>query len=141
MTIEIETEALSTRTTPFARWQAGELSATAAAAAIVEELLIEIEPEEQALEVRKKARREELGILLLRVGEPLEVLGRVARWVEPTTGASASVTKLRALITELRDQGSPALDGIAARIEACITSSERRGYPLIEPLPRPRRAA
>ena len=96
-------------------------------------------PEEQALERRKKARREELGSLLIRVGEPLEVLGRVTRWVEPTTAESANVKKLRALIAELRDQGSPALDGISSRIEACITAGERRGYPLIEPSPRPRR--
>src|SRR5690606_16349033 len=118
---------------------AGELNAQAAARAIAEELISEIEPAEQALEARKKVRREELGTLLIRVGEPLEVLGRVTRWVEPTTSESANVKKLRALINELRDQGSPALDGIAGRIEACITAGERRGYPLIEPSPRPRR--
>ena len=67
------------------------------------------------------------------------MLGRVARWVEPTTAESANVKKLRMLIDELRDQGSPALDGIAGRIEACIAAGERRGYPLIEPPLRPRR--
>lgn len=67
------------------------------------------------------------------------MLGRVTRWVEPTTAETASVKKLRTLIEELRDQGSAALDGIASRIEGCITAGERRGYPLIEPPPRPRR--
>jgi hypothetical protein len=124
--------------TAFARWEAGELSAQVAAIAIAEELIREIEPQEQALEKRKKARREELGTLLIRVGEPLEVLGRMTRWVEPTTAESANAKKLRALISELRDQGNPALDGIAGRIEACITAGERRGYCLIEPPPRPR---
>jgi hypothetical protein len=139
MIVPTASEAPATVATPYARWEAGELSAQAAATAIAEELITEIEPAEQALERRKKARREELGTLLIRVGEPLEVLGRVTRWVEPTTAESANVKKLRALISELRDQGSPALDGIAGRIEACITAGERRGYPLIEPPPRPRR--
>jgi len=107
--------------------------------AIAQELIREIDPQEQALEARKKARREELGTLLIRVGEPLEVLGRVTRWVEPTTAETANVKRLRALIAELRGQESPAIDGIAARIEACITVGERRGYPLIEPPPRPPR--
>jgi len=139
--MEVETDTLPETGSAYAQWEAGELSAQAAATAIAEELITEIEPAEQALEARKKARREELGTLLIRVGEPLEVLGRVTRWVEPTTAESANVKKLRALISELRDQGSPALDGIAGRIEACITVGERRGYPLIEPPPRPRRAA
>jgi hypothetical protein len=124
----------TTGATPYGRWEAGELSAQAAATAIAEELITEIEPAEQALEARKKARREELGTLLIRVGAPLKVLGRVTRWVEPTTAESANVKKLRALISELRDQGSPALDGIASRIEACITVGDRRSYPLTEPL-------
>jgi len=64
----------------------------------------------------------------------------MARWVEPTTSESASVKKLRALCDELREQGAPALDGIAARIQGCITSSDRRGYPLIEPPQRPQRS-
>lgn len=139
--MEVEPDTLPETGSAYAQWEAGELSAQAAATAIAEELITEIEPAEQALEARKKARREELGTLLIRVGEPLEVLGRVTRWVEPTTAESANVKKLRALISELRDQGSPALDGIAGRIEACITVGERRGYPLIEPPPRPRRAA
>src|SRR5687768_10441356 len=119
MEIVIENETPPATATPYARWEAGELSAQAAATAIAEELITEIEPAEQALEQRKKARREELGTLLIRVGEPLEVLGRVTRWVEPTTAEAANVKRLRALIAELRDQGSPALDGIAARIEGC----------------------
>ena len=137
--MEVETATRPEMASPYARWEAGELSARDAALATAQALITEIEPQEQALEARKKARREELGTLLIRVGEPLEVLDRVARWVEPTTSESANGKKLRALITELRDQGSPALDGIASRIEACITQSERRGYPLIEPPPRPRR--
>ena len=137
--MEMETDTPPEVASPYASWEAGELSARDAAMAIAQELIAEIEPAEQALEARKKARREELGTLLIRVGEPLEVLGRVTRWVEPTTAETANVKKLRALITELRDQGSPALDGIATRIEACITAGERRGYPLIEPPPRSRR--
>lgn len=137
----METEIVPETASPFARWEAGELNARDAAAAIAQELITEIEPAEQALEERKKARREELGTLLIRVGEPLEVLGRVTRWVEPTTAETANVKKLRALIDELYEQGVPALDGVAARIEACITISDRRGYPLIEPPPRPRRTA
>ena len=137
--MEVEIDMLPESASPYARWEAGELSARDAATAIAEELIAEIEPAEQALERRKKARREELGTLLIRVGEPLEVLGRVARWVEPTTAETANVKKLRALISELRDQSSPALDGIAGRIEACITAGDRRGYPLIEPPPRARR--
>lgn len=82
-------------TTAFARWEAGELSAAAAATAIVQELISEIEPEEQALEVRKKARRAQVGTLLIRVGESLEVLGRITRWVEPITTEAANVKKLR----------------------------------------------
>lgn len=139
--MEVETDTLPEVASPYAKWEAGELSARDAATAITEELITEIEPAEQALEARKKARREELGTLLIRVGEPLEVLGRVTRWVEPTTAETANVKKLRALISELRDQGSSALDGIVGRIEACITSGDRRGYPLIEPPPRPRRPA
>lgn len=139
--MEVEIDMLPESASPYARWEAGELSSRDAATAIAEELIAEIEPAEQALERRKKARREELGTLLIRVGEPLEVLGRVTRWVEPTTAETANIKKLRALIAELRDQGSPALDGIASRIEACITAGERRGYPLIEPPPRPRRPA
>ena len=135
-----ESETLPARTTPYTRWETGELSARDAATAIAQELIAEIEPAEQVLEARKKARREELGTLLIRVGVPLEVIGRVTRWVEPTTTESANVKQLRVLIAELRDQGAPALDGIAARIEACMTSSERRGYPLIEPPPRQRRS-
>jgi hypothetical protein len=135
----METETLPATAPPFARWEAGELNARDAATAIAQELITEIEPAEQALEERKKARREELGTLLIRVGEPLEVLGRVTRWVEPTTAETANVKKLRLLIAELRDQGSPALDGIAARIEGCITVGDRRGYPLIEPPPRTKR--
>lgn len=137
----METEILPETTSPYQRWEAGELSARDAAATIAQELITEIEPAEQALEERKKARREELGTLLIRLGEPLEVLGRVTRWVEPTTAEAANVKKLRALIAELRDQGSPALDGIAARIEGCITIGDRRGYPLIEPPPRRRGGA
>jgi len=136
----MEPDTLPEAVTPYARWAAGALSAHAAATAIAQELIAEIGPAEHALEARKQARRNELGTLLIRVGAPLEVLGRVTRWVEPTTGESASVKKLRALCDELRDQGAPALAGIAARIEACITASERRGYPLIEPPPRPRPA-
>jgi hypothetical protein len=135
----METATLPAAASPFARWEAGEVSARDAAAAIAQELITEIEPAEQALEERKKARREELGTLLIRVGEPLEVLGRVTRWVEPTTAETANVKKLRTLIAELRDQGAPALNGIAARIEACITVGDRRGYPLIEPPPRTKR--
>lgn len=137
--MEVETDTLPELAPPYVRWETGELSARDAATVIAEELITEIEPAEQALEARKKARREELGTLLIRVGEPLEVLGRVTRWVEPTTAETANVKKLRTLICELRDQGSPALDGIAGRIEACITVGERRGYPLIEPPPRPQR--
>lgn len=139
--METNTETLPEATSPFARWEAGELSTRDAATAIAQELIEEIEPQEQALEERKKVRREELGTLLIRVGEPLEVLGRVTRWVEPTTSETASVKKLRALIDELRDQGAPALNGIAARIEACITTGDRRGYPLIEALPKQRPGA
>lgn len=124
--------------TPFAQWEAGELSARDAATQIARELINDLEPQEKALEERKKALRDELGTLLIRIGEPLEVLGRTTRWVEPSTSESASVKKLRVLIEELRDQGSPALDGIAGRIEACITTSDKRGYPLIEAPPRAR---
>ncbi len=113
----------------YARWQASELGAEAAALQIAHELIARIEPAAKALEQRREARRSELGTLLIRVGRPLEVLGRMARWVEPTTSESASVKKLRALCDELREQGAPALNGIAARIEACITASSRRGYP------------
>ena len=127
--------------TDYERWTAGEISARSAATAIARELIEQIEPAEQELKKRKDTRREELGTLLIRVGEPLEVLGRITRWVEPTTSESASVKQLRALITDLRDQGSPALDGIATRIEACITSSERKGYPLIDSLPKKMRRA
>lgn len=127
--------------TPFAQWEAGTISAREAAIQIVRELIEELEPQEQALEERKRARRAELGTLLIRVGEPLEAAGRIARWIEPTTSESAGVKKLRALIDELRDQGVPALAGIASRIEACITRNDRRGYPLIELPPRGRRAA
>lgn len=137
--MELELNTLPETVTPYQRWEAGELNARDAATVIAQELITEIEPQERALEERKKARREELGTLLIRVGEPLEVLGRVTRWVEPTTGETANVKKLRALIDELYEQGTPALDGIAARIEACITVGDRRGYPLIEPPPRPRR--
>jgi hypothetical protein len=137
--MELETETLLETATPYQRWEAGELSARDAAAAIAQELITEIEPQEHALEERKKARRDELGTLLIRLGEPLEVFGRVTRWVEPTTAETANVKKLRALIDELYEQGVPAIDGIAARIEACITVGDRRGYPLIEPPPRPRR--
>lgn len=139
--MEMETETLPETASPYQRWEASELSARDAAAAIAQELMSEIEPAEQALEERKKARREELGTLLIRLGEPLEVLGRVTRWVEPTTSETANAKKLRALIAELREQGAPELDGIAARIEACITIGDRRGYPLIEPPPRPKRGA
>ena len=139
--MEPDTATLPETATPYSLWEAGELSARDAALAITQELIAEIEPAEQALEARKKARRDELSTLLIRVGEPLEVLGRVTRWVEPTSAESANVKKLRALIAELRDQGSPAFDGIATRIEACITASDRRGYPLIEPPPRPKRGA
>lgn len=131
-----EAEIPSSLTTAFVRWQAGELTASAAATAIVQELLTEIQPQEQALEARKQARRTELGTLLLRFGAPLEVLGRVVRWVEPSTAETANVKKLRKLIAELRDQRVPALDDIASHLQACITQSARRGYPLIEP-PRP----
>lgn len=141
MEIVCESATLPARTTPYARWEAGELSARDAAIATAQELITEIEPQEHALEARKKVRREELGTLLIRVGAPLEVLGRVTRWVEPTTAESANVKQLRVLIAELREQGSPALDGIACRIEACITTSERRGYPLIEPPTRTGRSA
>lgn len=139
--MEVEIDTLPEAASPYTRWEAGELSARDAATAIAQELIEVIEPAERALEHRKKVRREELGTLLIRVGEPLEVLGRMTRWVEPTTAESANVKKLRTLIAELRDQGSPALDGIAGRIEACITAGEHRGYPLIEPLPRSRRPA
>ena len=123
----------------YTQWEAGELGAEAAATAIAHELIAKIEPAAKALEQRRETRRSELGTLLIRVGRPLEVLGRVARWVGPTMSESASVKKLRALCDELREQGAPALDGIAARIQGCITSSERRGYPLIEPPQRPQR--
>lgn len=139
--MELETDTLPEGASAYTRWEAGELSARDAAAAIAQELISEIEPAGQILEARKKARREELGTLLIRVGEPLEVLGRITRWVEPTAAESANVKRLRALIAELRDQGSPALDGIAARIEGCITAGERRGYPLIEPPLRSKREA
>ena len=138
--MEVETATRPETASPYAHWEAGELSARDAVIATAQALITEIEPQEQALEARKKARRVELGTLLIRVGAPLEVLGRVTRWVEPTTSESANGKKLWALIIELRDQGSPALDGIASRIEACLTQSERRGYPLIEPPPRPRRS-
>lgn len=130
----MDTTTVSTAT-PFAQWVTGELSARDAATLIVRELIEKLEPQEKALEERKKALRDELGTLLIRIGEPLEVLGRTTRWVEPSTSDSASVKKLRALIKELRDQDSPALDGIAGRIEACITTSDKRGYPLIEAPP------
>jgi hypothetical protein len=116
MEIVIENEMLPETGTPYARWEAGELNARDAATAIAQEPIREIEPQEQALEQCKKACREELGTLLIRV------------------------KKLRVLIAELREQGSPALGGIAARIEGCITAGERRSYPLIEPPPRQRRA-
>ncbi len=139
--MEVEPDTLPETGSAYAQWEAGALSAQAAATAIAEELITQIAPAEQALEARKKARREELGTLLIRVGTPLEVLGRVARWVEATTAETANVKQLRALIVELRDQGAPALSGIAARIATCITPGERRGYPLIESPPRPRRDA
>ena len=78
--MELETDTPPETTTPYTRWESGELSARDAAAAVTQELIAEIEPVEQALEARKKARREELGTLLIRVGEPLEALGRVTRW-------------------------------------------------------------
>jgi hypothetical protein len=124
---------------PFAAWEAGELSAQAAAEAIVRALIEEIEPQEQALRQAKEARRAELGTLLIRIGGPVTTGGRVARWVEPSATETASVKQLRTLIAELRDQGSPALDGIAARIAACISASLRKGYPLIEAAPRTHR--
>lgn len=139
--MELDLDTLPETASAYQRWEAGELSARDAATVIAQELITEIEPAERALEERKKARRDELGTLLIRLGEPLEVLGRVTRWVEPTTGETANVKKLRALINELYEQGVPAIDGIAARIEACIAVGDRRGYPLIEPPPCPRRAA
>lgn len=135
--METEIEMVVATDTPFTRWEAGELSAAAAANLIAQELISEIEPQEQALEARKQARRAELGTLLLCYGAPLEVIGRVARWVEPSASEGASVKKLRALIAELRDQRTPVLDDVASRIEVCITKSERRGYPLIEAARRP----
>lgn len=57
--MELEIDVLPERTSPYARWEAGELSARDAAAAVAQELISEIEPAEQALEQRKKARREE----------------------------------------------------------------------------------
>ncbi len=66
------------------RWEAGELSAQTVAIVIAAE---------QVLEVRKKAQREKLSTLLFRIGEPLKVLGRVTRWVEPTTAESTNVKK------------------------------------------------
>lgn len=97
----METEILSETATHYARWEAGELSARDAATAIAQELIAEIEPAEHALEQCKKARREELGTLLIRVGEPLEVLGRV------TGLCSADAAQ--------RDRGAPGVAGRGKR--------------------------
>lgn len=99
----------------------GELNARDVAAAFAQELLVrsamtEREPVEQAFEACKKARRAQLGTLHIRVAKPLKVLGHVTRWIEPTTAETINVKKLRALTAELRDQRSPALDGIIACI-------------------------
>jgi hypothetical protein len=135
---------MTTETTPeaaFANWEAGTISAREAATAIAQELIAEIEPQEHALQTRKKALREALGTVLIHVGEPLTVENRVARWVEPTFGETVSVKRLRRLCHDLHNEDHPALTAVAARIEACITLSERRGYPLIEPPPKERRGA
>jgi hypothetical protein len=116
----------------FIAWAAGELSDRAAAEALARELIEVIEPQERALKQYKDARRDELGTLLIRLGEPVAVNDRVARWVEPTTTESANMKQLRALIANLRQHESPALTGIADRIEACFSTSTRKGYPLIE---------
>jgi hypothetical protein len=118
--------------TPYLAWAAGQLSDRAAAEAIARELIEVIEPQEKQLQLYKATRRDELGTLLIRIGEPLPVNNRIARWVEPSAIESVSVKQLRALIADLRDQGSSELDGLAMRIEACITTSARRGYLLIE---------
>jgi hypothetical protein len=111
---------------------AGDLSNRAAAEALARELIEVIEPQERVLKQYKDARRDELGTLLIRLGEPVSVNDRIARWVEPTTTESANVKHLRALIAELRQPESPVLDSIADRIEACFSTSTRKGYPLIE---------
>jgi hypothetical protein len=116
----------------FIAWAAGELSDRAAAEALARELIEIIEPQERSLKQYKDARRDELGTLLIRLGEPVSVNERVARWVEPTTTESANVKQLRALIATLRAQGVSALAGTADQIEACLSSSTRKGYPLIE---------
>ena len=59
MKIEIFPEAAS----PYARWEAGELSGRDAAAAIAQELITEIELAEHALEARKKHRRPQRAIV------------------------------------------------------------------------------
>ena len=132
-TIEIIAD---TALTPFAAWQEGLLSAEAAAAAVAHELITVIDPQERAIAQQKVARRAELGTLLIRIGAPLEVSGRVARWVDPTEAESVSVKQLKALIADLHAQGVPDLDALARRIAACITRSVRAGYPLIEAAPR-----
>jgi hypothetical protein len=116
----------------FIAWAAGDLSDRAAAEALARELIEVIEPQERALKQYKDARRDELGTLLLRLGEPVPVNDRIARWVEPTTTESANVKQLRVRIADLRQQDSRALDAIADRIEACFSTSIRKGYPLIE---------
>ena len=125
-----------TALTPFAAWQEGLLSPREAATAIADELITVIDPQERAIAQVKAARRGELGTLLIRIGAPLEVSGRVARWVEPTEAESVSVKQLKALIADLHAQGVPELDTLARRIAACITRSVRAGYPLIEAAPR-----
>lgn len=121
---------------PFAAWQAGLLSPREAATAVAQELITVIDPQERAIAQAKAARRAELGTLLIHIGAPLEVGGRVARWVEPTDTESVSVKQLKALIADLHAQGAPELDALARRIAACITRSTRAGYPLIEAAPR-----
>jgi hypothetical protein len=116
----------------FIAWAAGELSDRAAAEALARELIEIIEPQERALKQYKDACRDELGTLLIRLGEPVPVNDRIARWVEPTTTESANVKQLRALIADLRQQGSPAHHDIATRIEVCLNTSARKGYPLLE---------
>jgi hypothetical protein len=116
----------------FIAWAAGELSDRVAAEALARELIEVIEPQERALKQYKDARRDELGTLLIRLGEPVPVNDRVVRWVEPTTTESANVKQLRVLMADLRAQEAPALKAIADRIEACLSTSTRKGYPLIE---------
>lgn len=53
----MELDTLPETATPYQRWEAGELSVRDAATTIAQELTIEIEPQERALELSSWARR------------------------------------------------------------------------------------